>query len=248
MAGQLANINTVYQTVLALANKEQRGYITPQEFNLFAKQAQMEIFEQYFFDLDQFRRGIRGAESDFTPNIQTAVEQKLSKFLTSASAGEVAPGAFSIPTNCYKLSTVSVTKSDQNYGCVADMLDHDEAIKILNSGYLTRPTSNRPICYIKGYESSHLLYVAPYDPSTSTGVVLSYFVAPKDPNWTYIVVNEKAIFANNNNSLQNFQLDKSEERNLILKILQLAGIAIKEFSLAQAAAQADNNVVMQQKR
>ena len=46
------NIDTIYQRVLAIANKEQRGYITPQEFNLFADQAQMEIFEQYFYDLD----------------------------------------------------------------------------------------------------------------------------------------------------------------------------------------------------
>ena len=39
------NINTVYQKVLALANKEQRGYITPQEFNLLADKAQNEIYE-----------------------------------------------------------------------------------------------------------------------------------------------------------------------------------------------------------
>jgi hypothetical protein len=45
------SIDTVYQRVLTLANKEQRGYITPQEFNLLANQAQMEIFEQYFADL-----------------------------------------------------------------------------------------------------------------------------------------------------------------------------------------------------
>ena len=47
------SVDTVYQTVLALANKEQRGYITPQEFNLFADQAQMEIFNQYFYDLNR---------------------------------------------------------------------------------------------------------------------------------------------------------------------------------------------------
>ena len=49
-------IDTVYQRVLALANKEQRGYITPLEFNLLANQAQMQIFEQYFYDLDQAKR------------------------------------------------------------------------------------------------------------------------------------------------------------------------------------------------
>ena len=50
------SVDTVYQRVLAIANKEQRGYITPQEFNLFANQAQLEIFEQYFYDLNQFSR------------------------------------------------------------------------------------------------------------------------------------------------------------------------------------------------
>ena len=53
----MVNIDTVYQKVLALANKEQRGYVTPQEFNLFASQAQLEIIEQYFYDLNQFDRG-----------------------------------------------------------------------------------------------------------------------------------------------------------------------------------------------
>ena len=46
------SINSVYQKVMALANKEQRGFITPQEFNLLANQAQQDIFEQYFYDLD----------------------------------------------------------------------------------------------------------------------------------------------------------------------------------------------------
>ena len=42
------SVDTVYQRVLAILNKEQRGYVTPQEFNLFANQAQMDLFEQYF--------------------------------------------------------------------------------------------------------------------------------------------------------------------------------------------------------
>jgi len=42
------SIDTVYQKVLAILNKEQRGYVTPQEFNLFANRAQLDLFEQYF--------------------------------------------------------------------------------------------------------------------------------------------------------------------------------------------------------
>ena len=43
-------VDNVYQQVLAIANKEQRGYITPQEFNLFARKAQNDIFEKTFIE------------------------------------------------------------------------------------------------------------------------------------------------------------------------------------------------------
>ena len=46
----MISIDTVYQKVLAVANKEQRGYITPQEFNFFADQAHKEILEQYYLN------------------------------------------------------------------------------------------------------------------------------------------------------------------------------------------------------
>ena len=43
-------VDRVYQKVLALLNKEQRGYLTPQEFNLLADKAQKEIYNSYFHD------------------------------------------------------------------------------------------------------------------------------------------------------------------------------------------------------
>ena len=46
----MISVDTIYQRVLAMANKEQRGYITPQEFNLLANQAQLQIFESYFYN------------------------------------------------------------------------------------------------------------------------------------------------------------------------------------------------------
>ena len=70
------NVNTVYQTVLLILNKEQRGYITPQEFNLFANQAQLDIFEQYFYDLDQFLKmpGNDSVHADMVDIIQEKID------------------------------------------------------------------------------------------------------------------------------------------------------------------------------
>ena len=44
----MINVNTVYTTVLSIMNKEQRGYLTPDEFNKIATQVQLEMFEKMF--------------------------------------------------------------------------------------------------------------------------------------------------------------------------------------------------------
>ena len=74
----MVNIDTVYQRVLALANKEQRGYITPQQFNLFANQAQMEIFEQYFYDLNQASRN--PGNNKIIADVDDILEEKIGIF------------------------------------------------------------------------------------------------------------------------------------------------------------------------
>jgi len=51
------SIDRVYQTVLTIVNKEGVAYIMPQEFNLYANQAQIEIFEKYFYD--EYRDNIK---------------------------------------------------------------------------------------------------------------------------------------------------------------------------------------------
>lgn len=72
------NINTVYKAVLAIANKEQRGYITPQEFNILANQAQMDLFEQYFYDISQFQK--RKGNSTEHSDMLHILEEKLAPF------------------------------------------------------------------------------------------------------------------------------------------------------------------------
>ena len=72
------NVNTVYQRVLTIANKEQRGYITPQEFNILANQAQMDIFEQYFYDINQFER-LPGNSTEHSDMLHI-LEEKIAPF------------------------------------------------------------------------------------------------------------------------------------------------------------------------
>ena len=72
------SVDTVYQRVLAILNKEQRGYLTPQEFNLFANQAQRDIFEQYFYDINQFSR-LHGNDTEYS-DMLNILNEKISIF------------------------------------------------------------------------------------------------------------------------------------------------------------------------
>ena len=45
------NVDQVYKTVLLIINKEQRGYLTPNEFNRLATQVQLEIIDGCFVAL-----------------------------------------------------------------------------------------------------------------------------------------------------------------------------------------------------
>jgi hypothetical protein len=46
-------INDVRNMIDFVLNKESRGYITPLQFNTFAKQAQQEIVDDYFYDYNK---------------------------------------------------------------------------------------------------------------------------------------------------------------------------------------------------
>ncbi|MGI9555840.1 MAG: hypothetical protein ACR2M9_03185, partial [Cyanophyceae cyanobacterium] len=85
------NVNTVYTTVLSILNKEQRGYITPEEFNKLGTQVQLEIFENYFEDLNQQLR-VPQADSEYT-NRQKNIDNCISIFKTIGTTTYVQTGS-----------------------------------------------------------------------------------------------------------------------------------------------------------
>jgi hypothetical protein len=237
----MVSVDVVYQKVLAIANKEQRGYITPQEFNLFADHAQKDIFRQYFYELEQFERK---ANSD----IVELLEQKISAFEKydqvaglSANWGDV-----SLPPDIYRLGMVRV-----DYG-ITGSFKTAEHVKLseLNAGLgpLTDWNYSRPVyTMISSSSGGSKLRVYPY-PVPPERVLLSYVAEPSKPNWTYVVVGESAMFDDLVPGFQDFELHPSEETLLVIKILQLAGINIKDPALVQIASQEEIKKIQQEKQ
>jgi len=241
------SINKVYQKVLALANKEQRGYITPQEFNLFADHAQQDIFEQYFYDLEQRQRGV-GSENSY--EIISNIEEKISSFEEHDDTifGSSNPGVFNVSSqipNIYRLGCVRIKRSGDLYR-TAEKTNLKELSKYLNSP-LAAPTSATPI-YTEYSSNNVPLKIKIYPaPISSDNVKVDYVRKPSTPNWTYIISSTGNALFNSNQYTRDFDLHTSEESNLVIKILQYAGIAIKDFTLVQAAAQNEISGIQQEK-
>jgi len=78
------NVDIVYKTVLLILNQQQRGYITPDEFNKFGTQVQRTMFEGYASDLNQQYR-LPQNDTEYGNRIKN-VDQMLEPFQTIGPA------------------------------------------------------------------------------------------------------------------------------------------------------------------
>lgn len=77
-------INSVRNTVLSVLNKNNFGYISPSDFNLYAKQAQLEVFEEYFSNANKSTNAenVRMSGSDYS-DLQKAIGETIEYFLVN---------------------------------------------------------------------------------------------------------------------------------------------------------------------
>ena len=226
------SINSVYQKVLTVANKEQRGYVTPVQFNLLANQAQEDIFSQYFYDLNQFHR-IKGNDSNNADQLEI-LKEKISIFETSTTDLSIKPLDF------YKISDVANTKTSS----VAQHLTRREFNLIFNHP-LTSPTANTPVYIMDDEEWVKV------SPSQNQNYTVYYIRKPKKVKWGYNLLSGsggKEVPLYNSNTSNNFELHDSEEPQLVNQLLKLVGIMIKDPTLYQTGSQEEIKKIQQEKQ
>ncbi len=228
------SIDTVYQRVLALANKEQRGYITPLEFNLLANQAQLEIFEQYFYDLNQFKR--QPSDDTTFSDMEELIGNKLSPFTTIAAVNT----GTTFPPN-YRIGRIF------SNGYEVERVEFNEVNNIMNSPFHLSGLLQNPI-YRESPTSGEDIEVFNGTGITGqaiAGVTCEVINEPVKVEWGYNVIGEKALYSAGTSV--NFGLHDSEETNLVIKILELAGVIIKHPDVVGVANQEEMQKLQQQK-
>ena len=291
------NVDIVYKTVLLILNKEQRGNLTPDEFNKVATQVQLEIFESYFDTLNQQLRRPDN-DTEYGDRIKN-VDHNISVFKTYGNATYVPTGGyFSLPTTsglgaaaqtltgdgvAISFPFTSITSSQLQTSVIAVTINGvsstaftvsganiifnsipalNDAIIVtatpedfyrlgtviyqdskevqlsqrnellyLNNNPLIAPTKTYPI-YL--YEDSKLYL---YPQTITSDVSVSYLRKPVDVIWNFTIPSGQNYYQYNATNSVNFELSKTEQANIILKILLYSGVVIRDPSIVQIAAQ-----------
>ena len=291
------NVDIVYKTVLLILNKEQRGNLSPDEFNKVATQVQLEIFESYFDTVNQQLRrpdndteygdriknvdqdisifkkygvadynsaggyfnlptasGATAAVQNFTGNGTTIsfpftsiTSSQLASSVISVTINGVLTTAYSInganiifstipanndaivvtatPEDFYRLGTV-IYKDEKE----AQLVQRNE-ILYLNSTPIIAPTETYPV-YL--YEDKKLYL---YPKTIASDITISYLRKPLDVIWNFIIPSGQNYYQYNPTNSTDFELSKTEQTNIILKILLYSGIVIRDPSVIQVASQ-----------
>jgi len=219
MANNTVDIDRVYQKVQALANKDQRGYITPQEFNLFADQAQLEVFENYFHDLKMAQLKPKNS-TDIGDEIELLNERisvhRVDELINESHTNN----EYTLTDNAYILSSVFVSNIE------VDEVD-SRLLRQMERNPLTKAVADRPVYVRKGVNKIKIY------PTVGLVVNVEYIKKPNTPSWGYVVIQGKALYNGANST--DFDLHESEETNLVMRILELSGIALKDRALTETA-------------
>jgi len=105
-------------------------------------------------------------------------------------------------------------------------------ITLLNNSLLTAPSNTYP-AYTTEYD---LINIYPETIAKQGQIVSQYIRYPKTPKWTYVtLLNGEPAFDQSQPDYQDFEIPIEDEYKLIQKILQYAGISIRETEVYQFA-------------
>tara|TARA_R110000823_G_scaffold78044_4_gene178026 strand:+ start:146 stop:859 length:714 start_codon:yes stop_codon:yes gene_type:complete len=236
-------IDSIRNTVLAILNKNNYGYLSPSDFNLYAKQAQLEVFENCFYTYNN-QLNLENARKSGTEyaNIVKGITETIDLFSTTSTLTQDTLNTYTLPSDYYLINKVLCSTGGVLKG-EAERVSHSK-ITMLGMSALTTPSVDFPAYSSQG----STITVLPITFNGASDVTAQYIRHPLSPKWTYYTALEfqGPIFNQSAGDYQDFELPLSNANDLIIKICQYAGVEIRETAVVQfAQGQEQQNNIQQ---
>ena len=224
----MAMINRIYLVIQTLINKDQNGYISPDEFNIIADNIQNRIQRGYFEDENRDKlKENRGLTNRGYANLAFNERQRVEQFAEIATLTyDAGTSSFTLPENVYFLEDNGITTSS---GTVIEEVQRTN-VAYLNKSSLSAPNEVYPV-----YEKySNKIVVSPG--TITSGVRCRYIRTANSPKWTFTVLSDGTpLFNPTANDFQDFELHESEFSNIVVMMLSELGLSIRESEVIQVA-------------
>lgn len=219
------SVDIVYKTVLSILNKEQRGYMTPSEFNNIARQVQLELFEKNFESLNL---ALRMPENDNEyANREKLYEENISAFEVSSTLDTVLGNYNNL---VYRLGSLTT-----NYLGVERNIEQvsTKELKLIQKSKLTKPNFEFPVFVLQRSGNDVGALIFPNIPGNQ--ITVNYITFPTEPQWNFTVGNLGQYLYSQGTSID-FSISANYFTDIVLNILMYAGVIIRDQQIIQAAA------------
>ena len=245
----MVSVLQVYNTLKDLANKDQKGFITPAVFNNFTNVAQINIYNELFQELVKARQIQR---QNFDPgrdkSVRKQVKEDLSYFVVSDLEISGEDTIFFKPDNLSKIISISTSDSERAGVEYEDgeytrkqvelVYDVEEIDRILTSN-LSTPTESFPVALIT--QDIEIF------PTSITDIRLTYYRLPgsikesdgsfvdSSPAYTEVSIGGAIVFSPLNSL--NFMLPSHYLTELVMEMAKLIGVRLRDPNIVGFASQ-----------
>lgn len=214
----MVNVIEVYTILKNLANKEQKGFITPDVFNSFASVAQRNIINEMFDELEGNKRKAQaGQDLPRRRSSYQALKEDVAGYIKS-STSSAEDGIHDIPSDCRKIINI------KSGSTVIDLVYDVETMDHINSSVLSAPDDSFPAALVTG-----VIETSP----TTTDIKITYYKNPA-------VNPQLATGPNNTFDLSNsvdFDLPEDYTSEVVYEIAKLLGVRLRDQNIQVFGAQ-----------
>ena len=147
----MASVNQVYNTLKDLANKDQRGFVTPMVFNNFAPVAQAKIFNDLCQQLNVAKNmKLRGLDVQRHLSKLKQIEEDLSTFSKTDTVSQT-NGTFAKPDDLAKIISIRTSGAyvfGTSTSTPVDVMYDEEKIENILQSDLSKPSDTAPVALL----------------------------------------------------------------------------------------------------
>ena len=225
-----ASIQTVYNTLQDLANKDQQGFVSPVEFNRFAQVAQLNIFNGLFDELKDVKKLSR---SGFDPSRDKSrfkrIQEDLAAFSTKATLPKVS-GVFNVSNattaspmaRIISMATAGSILLDQSTKKPIEICYDEEKIERILISNLSSPTEEFPIALVS--EDIHVF------PTSINKIEVRYYKYPEGRTSTGVRTATMPTYTEGGTSID-FELPEHYVSDLVYEIGKMIGVNLRDTDI-----------------